>query len=635
MSESESIHEFFENLLLEENDNSVKGECDKASGPAASLGVHEIRQRRRSLLKLIQDYSQRIAELNSERDVIKFEEEHVIPLDWEVRDFLKSARDLENSEGPVGLGDRISHDIEALVLLCKSRAEKLAKNRSKPPSIQLGKSSQQSIGKCISIASEILDDELELVKLQADAKAAKAEAEAANAKAEAEIIKKQPQIRAKRLKQSVGTGSRRSGSSSRSSSRKSERKSLFPSLIEDTDRRLTIGSLGWGLKNSFSKARRPGSPVGAAVTLKPQTAPKTVTTNSGLFSGAAEVSRFEKVDRHRDAKPSPKQQGYDTKIAPVEKASAPHLTDPFVEPKYKPKIDQALKQEMEDRNVSCPPGFEGINPAPCTHFPEVGTGISSTRDNAFIESDHMRPQVIRHNEQARALDGSRKDFLDEAVLIGYDGTNMPYVMFYNQIMNLMVRCPYSDRKLPILRAACVRSAAQTIGVVISDTPGFNDNTKIAMGLSRLEQRFGRSGGFANEPEVQQIRNGPKLSSTSGAAWKSFKDELTQCYVFAHSYKKPAVLEGRLVVDLARRLPSYAKQRYLDYLKDRFGSTNEPTFASLMAFVEREEECKSSDFAVQLMADEKSERAGAKSSVGNGSKSSSYPSMKVKKTSGTV
>ena len=588
--------------------------------------------------------------------MIKFEEEHVIPLDWEVRDFLRSARDLENSEGPVGLGDRISHDFEALVLLCKSRAEKLAKNRSKPPSIQLGKSSQQSIGKCTSIASEILDDKLELVKLQADAKAAKAEAEAAkakaeaeaeaakakaeaeaeaeaaNARAEAEIIKKQAQIRAKRLKQSVGTGSHRSGSSSRSSSRKSERKSLFPSLIEDTDRRLTIGSLEWGLKNSFSKARRPGSPVGAAVTLKPQTAAKTVTTYSGLFSGVAEVSRFEKVDRYRDAKPSLKHQGYDTKIAPVEKASAPHLTDPFVEPKYKPKIDQALKQEMEDRNVSCPPGFEGINPAPCTHFPEVGTGISSTRDNAFIESDHMRPQVIRHNEQARALDGSRKDFLDEAVLIGYDGTNMPYVMFYNQIMNLMVRCSYPDRKLPILRAACVRSAAQTIAVVISDTPGFNDNTKIAMGLSRLEQRFGRSGGFANEPEVQQIRNGPKLSSTSDAAWKIFKDELTQCYVFAHSYKKPAVLEGRLVVDLAHRLPSYAKQRYMDYLKDRFGSTNEPTFASLMAFVEREEECKSSDFAVQLMADEKSERAGAKSSVGNGSRSSSYPSMKVKKTS---
>ena len=180
MSESESIQEFFENLLLEENDNSVKGECDEASSPEASLGVREIRQRRRSLLKIIQDYSRRIAELNSERDEIEFEEEHVIPLDWEVRDFLKSARDLENFEGPVGLGDRISHDFEALVLLCKSRAEKLAKNRSKPPSIQLGKSSQQSIGKCTSIASEILDDELELVKLQADAKAAKAEAEAAS-----------------------------------------------------------------------------------------------------------------------------------------------------------------------------------------------------------------------------------------------------------------------------------------------------------------------------------------------------------------------------------------------------------------------------------------------------------------------
>ena len=61
---------------------------------------------------------------------------------------------------------------------------------------------------------------------------------------------------------------------------------------------------------------------------------------------------------------------------------------------------------------------------------------------------------------------SRKDFLDEVILIGYDGINMPYIMFYNQIMNLLARCPYSDRKLPLLRAVCVHTAAQTIVVVI-------------------------------------------------------------------------------------------------------------------------------------------------------------------------
>ena len=171
-----------------------------------------------------------------------------------------------------------------------------------------------------------------------------------------------------------------------------------------------------------------------------------------------------------------------------------------------------------------------------------------------------RSQDLRHVNQSRTQEkqdlghpleppSSRKDFLDEALLIGYDGSNMPYVMFKNQIMNLMERCPYPDRKLPLLHPACVWAAAHTIAVVISDTPEFHDEAKNSMAFDRLSQRFGVRGGFVNEPEIRQTRNGPKMSSTSAAAWKTFKDEFTQCFVFAHSYNKPELLEGRLVADL--------------------------------------------------------------------------------------
>ena len=216
--------------------------------------------------------------------------------------------------------------------------------------------------------------------------------------------------------------------------------------------------------------------------------------------------------------------------------------------------------------------------------------------------------------------------MDEALLIDYDGFNMPYVLFKNQIINLMERCPYPDRKLPLLRAACVRAAAHTIAVVISDTPGFDDEAKISMAFDRLSQRFGVRGGFVNKPEIRQIRNGPKMTSTLAAAWKTFKDELTQYFVFAHSYKKPELLEGPLVVDLSRRLPTYAKQRFY-FLSDRFGSLGDSSFGSLLEFVEREEDSKSSDFGVQLMADEKSERTLKRSATCRGN-----PSFNVKKTS---
>ena len=35
-------------------------------------------------------------------------------------------------------------------------------------------------------------------------------------------------------------------------------------------------------------------------------------------------------------------------------------------------------------------------------------------------------------------------------------------------MNLLARCPYLYKKLPLLRAACLHTDAQTIAVVISD-----------------------------------------------------------------------------------------------------------------------------------------------------------------------
>ena len=60
-------------------------------------------------------------------------------------------------------------------------------------------------------------------------------------------------------------------------------------------------------------------------------------------------------------------------------------------------------------------------------------------------------------------------------------------------MNLLDWCPYSDRKLPVLRAACLHTAAQTIAVVISNTSGFDEDAKINMALNRLSQRFGVHG----------------------------------------------------------------------------------------------------------------------------------------------
>ena len=99
----------------------------------------------------------------------------------------------------------------------------------------------------------------------------------------------------------------------------------------------------------------------------------------------------------------------------------------------RPKISDRMSQERY-RDITYPPGYEHFIPA-------------------SIKNKQRQPKVKQEMIQDHESLRSRKDFLDEAVLIGYEGTNMPNVMFYNQIMNLLARYPYSDRKLPLLRAA--------------------------------------------------------------------------------------------------------------------------------------------------------------------------------------
>ena len=615
----------------------------------AEKGVREARQRRRELIKTIQCYIERVSCFHSETELLNFEATEVKNLDWDVRDFLKTTQELEEAGEASGLRDRLAHEFESLVHVCKARGEDIIKTREQnqqPPSIQLGKSSRSTVTMrsrlSTSVSSEIINDELELAQLQAEAEVKELEREASLQRAEAErqaslarakekltIFKKQAALNAKLQKQQL-LGSERSAPSSGKSRSGRFTTSNNQSIIT----RMTLGSEKPSGEKHHVRNEVCGriAKVGISELLAKEEkilGPGSKARNvEGVISGAAGLGRlenqiFDKLEPCYRVTSGPDIDIDDQYMhKPESRAAFPPVKSTCVGPQVKPEA-VGLSHELSCR-PGCPPGFSRSDPiCGSVHVGPIGDDVKLL---------DYEPRLPRNREVERTYEVSntRKDFLDEAVLIGYDGVNMPYVMFYNQIMNLMSRCPYQDRRLPLLRAACVRTASQTIAVVISDTPGLNDDAKIKMALDRLSQRFGVHGGFANEPEVQKIRHGPKMSSTSAVAWKTFKDELTQCFVFAHSYRKPELLEGRLVVDLARRLPTYAKQRYLDFLSDQFGKTSDPTFDSLMKFVIREEDSKSSDFGVHLMAEERSERA-SRSSV----KNSNCPSVRVKKTSAHI
>ena len=93
--------------------------------------------------------------------------------------------------------------------------------------------------------------------------------------------------------------------------------------------------------------------------------------------------------------------------------------------------------------------------------------------------------------------------------------------------------------------------------------------------------------------------------------KEFKDQLDQCLLYAIAYNQREKLEGSFGLDLAKRLPFEAKQRYLEFLLDKCGSTSEPTYQSLVNFVKREELCKSTDFGIMLLGERQSHQENKK------------------------
>ena len=136
-----------------------------------------------------------------------------------------------------------------------------------------------------------------------------------------------------------------------------------------------------------------------------------------------------------------------------------------------------------------------------------------------------------------------------------------------------------------------------------------------IGLECLSQRFGVRVGFFAKPKIRKYRYEAKLPSASAFALKEFKDQLSQCILYARAYNQSDKLEGRFVVDLAKRLPFSTRQEFLKYLSSRYGHTNEPSFQSLFKFASHKKERKFSDFGILLLND-RGEARGAKESFKN-------------------
>ena len=117
----------------------------------------------------------------------------------------------------------------------------------------------------------------------------------------------------------------------------------------------------------------------------------------------------------------------------------------------------------------------------------------------------------------------------------------------------MASCPFKEMRLTVLESSCINLALQVIMNIVAGFPGMSEEDRIKMCLDRLEQKFGIRGGFLAEPEVRKICCGSRLSSGSANLLREFNSEISTRLIYAKAYRKTDKLEGRFVLDLAKKV----------------------------------------------------------------------------------
>ena len=144
--------------------------------------------------------------------------------------------------------------------------------------------------------------------------------------------------------------------------------------------------------------------------------------------------------------------------------------------------------------------------------------------------DHTASAVHKYLERQ-----GRNEYINLASQIAYNGNNLTFVFFENQIRKLMVESPHEERRLEVLRASCVGQPREMVNLFFAPFKSMSTSERIERALDRLRQRYGVSG-FLSEPKVLEIQNGAKVTHTVSSL-KSFNEDLNTLEVFAYALTK--------------------------------------------------------------------------------------------------
>ena len=85
------------------------------------------------------------------------------------------------------------------------------------------------------------------------------------------------------------------------------------------------------------------------------------------------------------------------------------------------------------------------------------------------------------------------EYITLASQIAYDGNNIAFVFYENQIRRLVDESPFEERKLEVLRASCVEQPREMVNLFCAPMKSMSTSIRIEKALDRLRQRYGVSG----------------------------------------------------------------------------------------------------------------------------------------------
>ena len=134
-----------------------------------------------------------------------------------------------------------------------------------------------------------------------------------------------------------------------------------------------------------------------------------------------------------------------------------------------PNFQSALDRVVTDRKDFPINGSNSQTLVKSLVGPAVGDGESLRRPSVAHGEPALRAYIERQD---------RNEFINLASQIGYDGRNIDFVFYENQIRKLMHESPYDERRLEVLRASCIGQPREMVNLFFAPMRNMNASSAL-------------------------------------------------------------------------------------------------------------------------------------------------------------